>query len=287
MKKEENVSAIPEKSPDRLAIIEKIALHEKNGWFDRDVEDDPPTRPLKAGEVDYTLKKLSNKIASEIANHYAKSFFDKLIRKGELVIEGVEGIENYRSVKGGAFITSNHFNPYEQYAVFKVIEKDLGRRRLYKVIREGNYTSFPGLYGYFFRHCNTLPLASDHKALKEFMDAIPVLINRGEKILIYPEQAMWWNYKKPRPLKDGAFRLAAKCGAPVIPFFLTMRDTDRIGGDGFPIQAYTVHIMPPIYPDPSKTLRENTEEMKNKNFAVWKEVYERTYGIPLTYGEQE
>lgn len=64
-----------------------------------------------------------------------------------------------------------------------------------------------------------------------------------------------------------------------------MRDSDRIGGDGFPIQAYTVHIMPAIYPDPSKTVRENTEEMKNKNFALWKEVYEKTYGIPLSYGE--
>lgn len=283
MEKNENIASAPEKSPDRVAIVEKIALYEKNGWFDRDVEDDPPTRPIEPGEVDYTLKKLSNKIASEIANRYAKRFFDKLIKKGELIIEEVRGIENYRSVKGGALITSNHFNPYEQYAVFKSIERELGKKRLYKVIREGNYTSFPGLYGYFFRHCNTLPLASNHTALREFMDAVGVLLERGEKILIYPEQAMWWNYKKPRPLKDGAFRLAAKNNSPIIPFFLTMRDSDRIGGDGFPIQAYTVHILPPIFPDPEKSIRENTEIMKNKNFELWKEVYESTYGIPLSY----
>jgi 1-acyl-sn-glycerol-3-phosphate acyltransferase len=283
MNNHENSSAAPEKSPDRVAIVEKIALYEKNGWFDRDVEDDPPTRPIEPGEVDYTLKKFRNKIASEIANHYAKHFFDKLIKKGELIIEEVRGIENYRSVKGGALITSNHFNPYEQYAVFKSIEDDLGKKRLYKVIREGNYTSFPGLYGYFFRHCNTLPLASNHAALREFMDAVGVLLSRNEKILIYPEQAMWWNYRKPRPLKDGAFRLAAKNNAPIIPFFLTMRDSERIGSDGFPIQAYTIHILPPIYPDPEKTVRENTEIMKNKNFELWKEVYESTYGIPLSY----
>ena len=283
MEKNENIASAPEKSPDRVAIVEKIALYEKNGWFDRDVEDDPPTRPIEPGEVDYTLKKLSNKIASEIANRYAKRFFDKLIKKGELIIEEVRGIENYRSVEGGALITSNHFNPYEQYAVFKSIERELGKKRLYKVIREGNYTSFPGLYGYFFRHCNTLPLASNHTALREFMDAVGVLLERGEKILIYPEQAMWWNYKKPRPLKDGAFRLAAKNNSPIIPFFLTMHDSDRIGGDGFPIQAYTVHILPPIFPDPEKSIRENTEIMKNKNFELWKEVYESTYGIPLSY----
>ena len=30
----------------------------------------------------------------------------------------------------------------------------------------------------------------------------------GEKVLVYPEQSMWWNYRKPRPLKSGAFKFA-------------------------------------------------------------------------------
>lgn len=272
-----------EKSADRLAILEKIALYEKNGWFDRDVEDDPPTRPLKAGEVDYTLKKFSSRVGSEIANFCAKTFFDSLIRKGELVIDEVRGLENYRAVEGGAVITCNHFNPFDQYAVFKAIEKDLGRRRLYKVIREGNYTSFPGLYGYFFRHCNTLPLAASHSVMREFTKAFSELIARGEKILIYPEQAMWWNYRKPRPMKSGAFQLAVKANAPIVPFFITMRDTDRIGGDGFPIQAYTVHILPALYPDKDKNPRENAEYLKNANFDAWKKLYEEVYKKELSY----
>ena len=28
---------------------------------------------------------------------------------------------------------------------------------------------------------------------------------------------------------------------------------------------------------------ENTEEMLNKNFEVWKKIYEEFYGIPLEY----
>ena len=287
MKKNKNATqAAPERSPDRLAIIEKIALHEKNGWFDIDVENDPPTRPLRPGEVDYTLKKPSSRFLSEIANFCAKSFFDSLIRKGELVIDEVRGIENYRAVKGGAVLTCSHFNPYDQYAVFKSIEKDLGRKRLYKVIREGNFTSFPGLYGYFFRHCNTLPLASSHTVMKEFMSAFSDLIARGEKILIYLEQAMWWNYRKPRPMKSGAFQLAVRANAPIIPFFITMRDTDRIGADGFPIQAYTVHILPALYPDKDKKPRENAEHLKNANFEAWKKLYEETYGEELKYSTE-
>jgi 1-acyl-sn-glycerol-3-phosphate acyltransferase len=97
---------------------------------------------------------------------------------------------------------------------------------------------------------------------------------------------MWWNYRKPRPLKPGAFHFAASTGAPVLPFFLTMQDTDVIGADGFPIQAYTVHILPAIEPDPSLTARRNAERMCEYNDAVWKQTYEDFYGIPLRYTTQ-
>ena len=119
--------------------------------------------------------------------------------------------------------------------------------------------------------------------MKLFLKAVDVLLRRGEKILIYPEQGMWWNYRKPRPLTNGAFKFAVESNAPVLPFFITMKDSDIIGGDGFPIQEYTVHIFEPIYPDPEKSNKKNVEEMKAKNFEVWKKCYEETYGIPLEY----
>ena len=144
-----------------------------------------------------------------------------------------------------------------------------------------------GIYGYFFRHCNTLPLSADHRAFRELRDAITVLLGRGEKILIYPEQGMWWNYRKPRPLKAGAFHFAAANKAPVLPFFLTMEDTDRIGADGYPIQAYTVHILPAIEPDAALSVRENAQRMCDRNYAAWKDVYEQFYGIPLTYTTEQ
>ena len=273
-----------EQSLERLLVLERIKEYEKKGFFDKDVENDPPTTPLKPGQVDYTLKKLSSKISSEIANRVAKNYFDKLIKEGQLIIKEVRGLENYLSVADrGAMITCNHFNAFDNYAVFKAIERSLGRKRLYKVIREGNYTSFPGLYGYFFRHCNTLPLGSNIAVLRELMVAVDTLLKRGEKILIYPEQGMWWNYRKPRPLKEGAFRFAARANAPVVPFFITMEDTQVYGADGFPLQAYTVHILKPIFPDADKNVKQNAAEMMAKNYNAWKEVYEEFYGIPLAY----
>ena len=273
-----------EKSKERLTILQKIAELERRGHFDQDVENDPPTRPIQPGEVDYTGKKWTTRVVTEVANQVAKRYFDGCIKRGELIIKEVRGMENYRAVADrGVMITANHFHPFDNYAIFKVIEKDLGRKRLYKIIREGNYTSFPGLYGFFFRHCNTLPLPSNLAVWREMLQGVSELLERGEKILIYPEQGMWWNYRKPRPLKAGAFQFAVKANVPVLPMFLTMEDTDRLDGDGFPIQAYTVHILPAIFPSPEKKAREEIKRLCVENYNAWKEVYEKVYGIPLTY----
>lgn len=273
-----------EQSQERLEILKKIEDFERRGTFDIDVENDPPTRPLRKGEVDYTAKRLKTRAATYGANIIARRHFDGCIKRGELVIRKIVGIENYKAVADrGVLITCNHFNAFDNYAVYKTIQPFLGNRNLWKIIREGNYTSFPGFYGFLFRHCNTLPLSSDLAVLRELLVATDTLLRRGEKILIYPEQAMWWNYRKPRPLKLGAFRFAARSDAPVLPFFITMEDTDAFDKTGFPIQAYTIHIAPPIYPDPALSVRENSRRMCEENYRIWREIYEDTYKIPLTY----
>ena len=60
-------------------------------------------------------------------------------------------------------------------------------------------------------------------------------------MLVYPEQSMWWNYRKPKPLKKGAYTFAAKNHVPVLPCFITMEDSDILGDDGFYVQEYTIH----------------------------------------------
>ena len=276
-----------EKDKGRLEVLARIEEFEKKGWFSKDVEDDPPTIPLTPDKVDYLNKKLSNKIATFFVNIGAKRFIKNLVKNGQMIIKDVKGIENFEAIqKSGAILTCNHFNPFDNFAIHYVLFKYMykpGKQVLYKVIREGNYTNFPGIYGFFFRHCNTLPLSANFSTMKNFMAAMKVLLERGEKVLVYAEQGMWWNYRKPRPLTAGAFKFAAESKVPVLPIFITMNDSDKIGADGFPIQEYTLHFLPAIYPDESKSIKENMEIMKDKNYAAWKEVYEKTYGIPLTY----
>lgn len=281
---------IVEKSQDRLAILDEIAKLEKEGRFDVDPEKDPPTIVLTPDNVDYLKEKSTSRIKRRVANKVGEKFLDEILRDNKLIIKEVNGIENLEKVQTGAMLTCNHFNPFDSFTVekvFRMAEKNKDKR-LYKVIREGNYTNFPGFYGFLFRNCDTLPLSSNKRTMVNFIRAVDTILQRGDFILIYPEQSLWWNYKKPKPLKDGAYKMATRNNVPVIPIFITMQDSDIIGEDGFPVQEYIVNIKEPVYPDEKLSEKENTEIMKEKNYQIWKKVYEDFYKIPLKYTcEQE
>jgi len=274
-----------EKSKDRLEVLEKIRKLEENGIFDVDVENDPPTIPLEPDDIDYLKSSRLSQIKSKMATKMAERLVNDLIKENKLIIKEIKGLENLQSVRSGAIITCNHFNPFDSFTVEKVfrIAGQDKNRKLFKVIREGNYTNFPGLYGFFFRNCDTLPLSSNKRTMMQFVKAVDVILKRGDFILIYPEQSMWWNYRKPKPLKKGAFNFAARSKVPVIPIFITMEDSEYIGEDGFPIQEYTVNIGKAIYPDCNLSEKENTIMMMDKNYEVWKQTYEDFYGVKLEY----
>lgn len=270
-------------SEGRREVLQRIKEYELAGRFDEDVENDPEAPELTPDKVDYLCKKLSSKIGKRIANFIGDRYFLKLIKKDILVIDGVMGVEHLSVLKEGAVITCNHFSAFDNYVVFHCIRKHLPRKYLYKVIREGNYTNFPGLYGYLFRHCDTLPLSRNRRTMMNFMSATKTLLERGDSILIYPEQGMWWNYRKPRPFKVGGFKIAYRSKKPILPMFISMTDDERLDGDGYPIQRMTLHIMPPIYPDETLGEKQGAEKMKDEAYACCKAKYEEVYGVPLTY----
>ena len=273
------------RDPERLAVLARIEEFERKGIFDQDVEEDPPGETILPGTVDYKQAKLSTKIKAKFAFSSARKFLNKIIKDGSLRIKDVIGIENLDNLTTGAVITCNHFNAFDSFAMQVAYERSTchKKRKLFRVIREGNYTSFPGFYGMLMRSCNTLPLSSNMATMKEFMDAVDYHLKKGHLVLVYPEQSMWWNYRKPKPLKRGAFTFAAKAQVPVIPIFICQEDSADIGPDGFPIQEMTIFIHKPIFPDTKKHPIIASQAMAEANYAVWKKTYEDFYKEPLTY----
>lgn len=272
-------------SPERQAILDRIHRLEREGGesFYVDVEPDPPGHPLAPEEVDYLNKKFSSKFHTFVAKRMAS--VAQIIFRRDLRMK-VVGAENLKGLTGGAILTSNHFSIFENLAVKEVADRVPGRHRFYRVIKGNNYF-IPGIIGYLLKHCNTLPISTNLKTTRLFNQALESILQNDGLVLIYPEQAMWWNYRKSRPFKPGAFFYAAKYNVPVIPIFVTMEDQPgRFDSHGYPKQAYTIHIMPPIFPDPSKSLRENEQAMMSLNQSLCSNKYREIYGREIVYDGQ-
>jgi len=274
-----------EQDKERLRVLAKIKELEETGQFDVDPENDPPAKVIKPGTVDYKQKKLSTRIKAKITFGLARKFLHKMIKNKQFIIKNVVGVENLDNLDSGAVLTCNHFSAMDSFATQVVYEKSIQskKRKLFRVIKEGNYTSYPGFYGSLMRNCNTLPLSSDFQTLQEFLRAASYHLTNGNYVLIYPEQSMWWNYRKPKPLKSGAYTMAVHAHVPVVPIFICMEDSDVIGPDGFPIQMYTIFVLKPIFEDPELSSRENKEMMAKKNYEAWKAIYETFYNEKLEY----
>ena len=224
-------------------------------------------------------KKFSYTIKHMIANMTISKYM-KLLDK-DITIKGLENLKDLDLSKG-AIITSNHFNPLDTFIIRKLVEKVL-KKDLYIVIQDTNL-AMPGSLGFLMNYTNTIPVSKSPTYLAgTFKENLRKILSDGNIVLIYPEEEMWFNYRKPRPPKPGAYHYAAKYNVPIIPCFVKIEDTDEYEENGFKKSKYTLYIMDPIYPDPSKDLRQNKDEMRKKDYEQKIQAYEQAYGKKLDY----
>ena len=266
-----------QRSEERLKVIENIKINVANNELNKKVEINDPVVDKK--ELDKALmnfditknnivSRYKRKMARKIANNYTKLFnYDTKII----------GLENLKEVKTGAIITSNHFSPKDSTVIMYAMNK-IGKREHMDIVIEEENTMMTGQFGFLMNNCGTIPLSTSKLYIeKKFMPAVETLLKNKDFILIYPEEQMWYNYRKPRPLKPGAYHLAAKFNVPVIPCFTEIRTRKDYDEDGFKKLKFILHIMKPIYPDPEKTLKQNKEEMQKKDYEAKINAYEDAY----------
>ncbi len=267
---------------ERLRVAERIRELERLGEFGTDAEDDPPTVPLKPEDITYLDSSLGQKMRTRFAFFTAYSFFCLQRLKGIIALGEPIGLENLKEA-GAAVITCNHFSPLDSFIMQWVFDKSKKNGVMHRIIREGNYTSFPGFYGFLMRNCNTLPLARDIHCAAKLSRAIGDVFSRGDSLLIYPEGSLWWNYRKPKPTKSGAFDIAIRHGVPVVPIFIAQEDTKKQLPDGSHAQKYTPVVGKPIYPDLALPKKEASKKLSELHFEFWRGAYENFYKTPLSY----
>ena len=76
---------------------------------------------------------------------------------------------------------------------------------------------------------------------------------------------------------------AAMAGAPVIPIFVEIIDSGKKDNEQFNLLKFVAHVLDPIYPDPKKSVKENSREMAAKDYEERVAAYEKAYGEKLNY----
>lgn len=257
----------------------------------KNILDNELNKKVEVGDPNLTDEEINEVLNSFYENKKKKGYnikkkaADKIVKESTKLIGNIEvkGLENLKDLdlSGGAIITNNHFNPLDSYASRKVVS--LLKKKLYIVIEDTNL-AIPGTVGFLMNYLDVLPVSKSPKYLiKTFMPELKKILNKGYIVLIYPEEEMWFNYKKPRPCKRGAYQFASSNNVPIISCFTEIVDLGIKDNEEFNKTKYIVHVLKPIIPNINKTDRQNSIDMANIDYNQKKASYEEAYNKELTY----
>ena len=270
-------------TPGRETAIENIRRAAAEGRFNDKTEPfDPQWNPdaLKEEILRYAAR--MDTLGFKLKNRVARAIVDSWIRRYSDGVNEIVGMEKIADLKGPALLTSNHFNPFDN-GILRTFAEQAGRGRFWAVSQGTNFV-MPGLQGFVLRNIDVIPLISEPSYMNgPFRARMQQVFDEGRFLLIYPEQEMWFNYRKPRPEKRGAFLFAAEYHVPVVPCFVELQDLPRELAPGFRDVRCVLHVLDPLFPDPSRSARENSFDLCRRDYEAKVRAYERIYGRPLTY----
>lgn len=265
-------------------VINNIKKNIENNELNKKVEIGDPN--LSEDEIQKYIndfyknkKKLSYFFKNKIANKTVKKISKELYP--DIKINGLEKLD-LADLSNGAIVTSNHFNPLDSFNIRKIVEEKL-HKKLYIVVQDTNL-AMPGFLGFLFNNIEVIPLSkSPNYIIKKFVPELKKILSKGDFILIYPEEEMWFNYRLPRPCKRGAYQFAHELDVPVISCFVKMIDTDKTDNDEFNKVKYEVSINKVIYPEAGESVKSDSRKMAEVDYEARKKAYEDAYNKKLNY----
>lgn len=259
---------------NRKQVVKEISRCEKNREFDKHVDPVNYDIVIKVDKDYHYYKKGFERVKYALENIFIVKPYTCWINRCKCHTK-VIGKENLKGV-GAAVLTCNHVYMFDCLVVKGAVGEDL-------FITAAPFNNQKGFLGEMMRAGGMMPMSDDKSGMKSFISAVNRRLCDGKKVLFYPEQAMWWMYRKPRPLKDGAFHFAVKNNVPLIPCFITFTGNGTYDVEGIENNDFTLNIGKPIYAPENLSSKEKAAYLKDKNFEEWKKTYENFYGKELSY----
>lgn len=267
---------------NRPQVFKNIKKAVKAKQFNIPVELDDPVLTLRESKETVEkywqhTKTFSYKLTNAMIDVLYGALSNLSMSKSQIV-----GQENIKNI-GPAIVTTNHFKHTDSLPIKKLAL--LHHKQLYIVIEDINLL-LPGLFGVIMNNENMVPISKSPSYLgREFPQHIKDVFKKDAWLLVYPEQEMWYEYRKPRPLKNGAYYYAAKNKVPIISCFVEIQNLPKPEKKAphFNKTKIILHILSPIYPDPHLSIRANAKKMCEIDYNQKKAAYEKAYGKKLDY----
>ena len=265
----------------RRQIINNIKKNVAKKQFNAKAElHDPVLNNKETNKVVSKYWQYTRTISYRLFNPLVRVVFNiaSQILTGRCSIDGIENLPDSPT----AFITGNHYNQFDVLLIGKLALKK--RQRPFIVVEASNL-AMPHLIGWTVRNFDSLPIDHDfHYLSRIFPKKLAQVLSKPGWILIYPEEELWFNYRKPRPLKKGAYYYAAKFSQPIISTFTEIQATSKreLFQRDFYKTKKILHILPTIYPNPDLKIRENMQRMAEIDYRQKKAAYEKYYQRKLT-----
>jgi len=187
-------------------------------------------------------------VATPFAFGYCKGKFKlKIVNKHVL-----------KEVKGGYFLYGNHTQETADAFIPNVVSFP---KKLYMIVHPNN-VSIP-ILGKITPKMGALPLPSNVKATKNFIQAIEQRIKENCAIMIYPEAHIWPYYTKIRPFSSASFRYPIKFNVPSFCITTTYQQKKNSSKP-----TITVYVDGPFFSDEGLNGKEREENLRNKIFST-------------------
>ena len=173
----------------------------------------------------------------------------------------VRGRRNIRKLRGkGAVIVCNH-----------VHNLDCTFLGLLVAPRRSIYTSLEVLFSQpvigSLIHClGSVPVPSTPSGMRRFLSELTGAVKAGRLVCIYPEGELIPYCPRLRSFKEGAFTIAAKAGAPIVPVVIMARDRKGMWKVLKRKPCLTIMAGEPVYPDLNLEFRPAAHDLCGRVF---------------------
>lgn len=159
--------------------------------------------------------------------------------------------------KKGYFLYANHTQPVGDVFLPVFVNPT---KRIYTIVSPANL-GLP-VIGRFLPRLGALPIPSNLRQMKQFLQAVNQRVQEGNSVVVYPEAHVWPYYTKIRPFPATSFRFPVENQTPV--FAMTTTYQKRRWGKK---PKLTVYVDGPFWPDGTLAKKEQQKELRDEIFA--------------------